>query len=153
MRLATGHLATLWPCPSRSGSGGGSCLSRHSAQGLHHERAHAGRDFIREVTMVTVETMPRHPAKYTDVLLPVFARILREYGAQSVLDPMAGVGKIGLLRDYGFSGRIVANEIEPEWAAQAPAHVEMHIGDAAAMTWARDGEFDAIVTSPTYGNR
>jgi len=103
--------------------------------------------------MVTVATMPQHPAKYTDVLLPIFARILQEHGAQSVLDPMAGVGKIGLLRDYGFSGRIVANEIEPEWAAQAPAHVEMHIGDAAAMTWARDGEFDAIVTSPTYANR
>ena len=103
--------------------------------------------------MVTVATMPRHPAKYTDVLLPVFARILREHGAQSVLDPMAGVGKIGLLRDYGFTGRIVANEIEPEWAVQAPPHVEMHVGDAANMTWARDGEFDAIVTSPTYGNR
>lgn len=98
-------------------------------------------------------TQPSHPAKYTDALLPVFARILREHGAQSVLDPMAGVGKIGLLRDYGFSGRIAANEIEPEWAAQAPAHVEMHVGDAANMTWARDGEFDAIVTSPTYANR
>lgn len=103
--------------------------------------------------MVTVATMPQHPAKYTDVLMPVFARVLREHGAQSVLDPMAGVGKIGLLRDYGFAGRIVANEIEPEWAAQAPAHVEIHVGDAANMTWARDGEFDAIVTSPTYGNR
>lgn len=102
---------------------------------------------------MTVATMPQHPAKYTDVLLPVFARILREHGAQSVLDPMAGVGKIGLLRDYGFAGRIVANEIEPEWAAQAPAHVEIHVGDAANMTWARDGEFDAVITSPVYGNR
>src|SRR5690606_16083981 len=83
----------------------------------------------------------------------IFARILREHGAQSVLDPMAGVGKIGLLRDYGFTGRIVANEIEPEWAAQAPAHVEVHVGDAANMDWARDGEFDAIVVSPTYANR
>src|SRR5690606_6685178 len=111
-------------------------------------------DTPRGPLIVTVATMPpRHPAKYTDVLLPVFARILRGHGAQSVLDPMAGVGKIGLLRDYGFAGRIVANEIEPEWAAQAPAHVEMHVGDAANMTWARDGEFDAIVTSPTYGNR
>src|SRR5690606_41371806 len=53
----------------------------------------------------------------------------------------------------GFAGRIVANEIEPEWAAQAPPWVEVHVGDAAAMTWAADGEFDAIVTSPTYGNR
>src|SRR5690606_1661815 len=103
--------------------------------------------------MVTVDTMPRHPAKYTDVLLPVFARILREHGAQSVLDPMAGVGKVGLLRDCGFSGRIVANEIEPERAAQPTAHVAMHGGDAAAMTPAADGGIDAIVTSPTYGNR
>lgn len=103
--------------------------------------------------MAVVTAQPKHPAKFTDALLPVFARILREHAARSVLDPMAGVGKIGLLRDYGFTGRIVANEIEPEWAAQAPAHVEMHVGDAANMTWARDGEFDAIVTSPTYGNR
>ena len=49
---------------------------------------------------MTVEAMPRHPAKYTDVLLPVFARILREYGAQSVLDPMAGVGKIEIGRAH-----------------------------------------------------
>jgi len=103
--------------------------------------------------MAIARTQPKHPAKYTDTLLPIFARVLREHGARSVLDPMAGVGKIGLLRDYGFVGRIVANEIEPEWAAQAPAHVEIHVGDAANMTWARDGEFDAIVTSPTYGNR
>ena len=96
---------------------------------------------------------PRHPAKYSDTLLPVFAEILKKHRCHSVLDPMAGVGKIGLLRDHGFAGRIVANEIEPEWAAQAPPWVEVHVGDAAAMTWAADGEFDAIVVSPTYGNR
>lgn len=98
-------------------------------------------------------TKPPHPAKYSDALIPLFWEIVEQYRVHSILDPMAGVGKIGLLRDYGFAGRIVANEIEPEWAAQAPAHVEMHVGDAANMTWARDGEFDAIVTSPTYGNR
>src|SRR5690606_20149612 len=98
-------------------------------------------------------TQPKHPAKYTDSLLPVFARILREHAARSVLDPMAGVGKIGLLRDYGFAGRIVANEIEPEWAYQAPPWVEVRISDAANMAWANDEEFDAIVTSPCYGNR
>ena len=102
--------------------------------------------------MAVATAQPKHPAKYTDALLPVFARILREHGARSVLDPMAGVGKIGQLRNHGFTGRIVANEIEPEWAAQAPAHVEMHIGDAAAMTWARDGELQAIVTSPADRN-
>lgn len=96
---------------------------------------------------------PKHPAKYTDKLLPVFADILRHHGAKSVLDPMAGVGKIGMLRLHGFNGRIVANEIEPEWAHQAPEWVEVHVGDAADMVWAKDGEFHAIVTSPTYGNR
>src|SRR5690606_8798659 len=48
MRRATGHLATPWPCPSRSGSGGGSCLSRHSAQGPHLEHAHARGQIYRE---------------------------------------------------------------------------------------------------------
>lgn len=103
--------------------------------------------------MAVATVQPKHPAKYTDALLPVFARILRDHGAQSVLDPMAGVGKIGYLRHHGFMGRIVGNEIEPEWAAQAPPWVEMHVGDAGAMTWAEDGEFDAVVVSPPYGNR
>lgn len=98
-------------------------------------------------------TKPQHPAKYNDALLPVFAKILQKHRCRSVLDPMAGVGKIGLLRDYGFKGRIVANEIEPEWALQAPPWVEVHVGDAANMDWAKDGEFDAIVVSPPYGNR
>ena len=85
--------------------------------------------------MVTVATMPQHPAKYTDVLLAC----LRPYpsgtrGRRAFLIRWQGVGKIGLLRDYGFAGRIVANEIEPEWAEQAPAHVEIHVGDAANMT-------------------
>jgi tRNA G10 N-methylase Trm11 len=94
-----------------------------------------------------------HPAKYNDKFLPIFARILEDEPAESVLDPMAGVGKIGNLRDHGFKGRIVANELELEWATQTPSHVELHIGDAANMKWAASNEFDAIIVSPTYGNR
>lgn len=33
----------------------------------------------------------RHPAKYSDALIPCFARLLE--GTESVLDPMAGTGK------------------------------------------------------------
>lgn len=102
---------------------------------------------------MATKTTVRHPAKYSDALIPLFASILRQWSVTDVLDPMAGVGKIGLLREHGYTGRIAANEIEPEWAHQAPDWVEVHVGDARAMNWAADGEFNAIVTSPTYGNR
>jgi len=94
----------------------------------------------------------RHPAKYTDTLLPVFADILK--GCPNVLDPMAGTGKIGLLKDHGYKGWIVCNELEPEWITPAPPGVdEVHIGDAEDMDWAEDERFAAICTSPTYANR
>lgn len=104
------------------------------------------------MTMTQASAAP-HPAKYSDALLPLFWQICERYRPQSILDPMAGTGKIGKLRDYGFLGRIVANEIEPEWAKQAPEDVEVRIGDASDMWWAEDGEFDAVITSPTYANR
>jgi len=110
---------------------------------------------VEVVRTVETPSVP-HPAKYNDALIPIFARVLAEYGVQSVLDPMAGVGKIGKLREYGFLGQIVANEIEPEWAEQISIsypYVEVHVGDAAHMDWAADGEFESIVVSPTYGNR
>lgn len=94
-----------------------------------------------------------HPAKYHDRLLVVFARLLNKWEAKSVLDPMAGTCKIAQVREHGWNGRIVCNEIEPEWALQGEGLVEIHIGDAAHMDWAQDNEFDAIITSPTYGNR
>lgn len=97
-----------------------------------------------------------HPAKYSDVLIPIFLDLCRRHRITSILDPMAGVGKIGLLRDRGFLGHIVVNELESEWAEQAinyDPHAEIHVGDAANMTWAANGEFDAVITSPVYGNR
>lgn len=101
-----------------------------------------------------METKTEHPAKYTNVLLPVFADILNRYGAKSVLDPMAGIGRIGELVNYGFIGQIIANELEPEWAHQAPPSVSyVHVGDAANMNWIEDGALDAICVSPTYSNR
>lgn len=84
----------------------------------------------------------RHPAKYSDALLPVFKRMLD--GRELVLDPFAGTGKLRQVRPDAF-----LLEIEPEWAAINNAIV----GDATNMPDEWTGFFDAICTSPTYGNR
>lgn len=96
-----------------------------------------------------------HPAKYSDVLIPKFAEILKEWNCTNVLDPMAGVGKIAHLYDHGYTGQITVNEIEVEWVVQTPLSISMRnlfCMDAANMSFA-DGEFDSIVVSPCYGNR
>jgi len=85
-----------------------------------------------------------HPAKYTDKLLPVFSEILQSYGATTVLDCFAGTGKIHRL-DFETKGI----EIEPEWANM---HEETVVADSRAIPFS-SGSFDAVCTSPTYGNR
>jgi hypothetical protein len=84
----------------------------------------------------------KHPAKYSDVLLPVFDRYLPDDNHQ-ILDPFAGTGKLKEIRP-----NCTLLEIEPEWADSCGAIV----GDATAMPF-NDACFDAICTSPTYGNR
>lgn len=85
-----------------------------------------------------------HPARYSNELMPHFRELL---GAGMVLDPFAGTGKIHELREYGFG--TVGVEIEPEWANLHPGTV---VGSALDLAFA-DETFDAICTSPTYGNR
>lgn len=90
----------------------------------------------------------RHPAKYTDALLPVFAKYLE--GATRILDPFGGTGKIFALAELlPWWVQIEAVEIEPEWAALNPRTT---LGNALALPWS-DGYFSDIVTSPAYGNR
>lgn len=89
----------------------------------------------------------RHPAKYTDALLPVMASMLT--GCRRLLDPMAGTGKIFSLAPYLPGAEIQAVEIEPEWAA---LHPRTTLGNALALPWP-DGYFDAVCVSPSYGNR
>lgn len=93
---------------------------------------------------------PRHPAKYTDALLPVFARWCMD--SKSILDPFAGTGKIGMLKDYGVHAVISANDIEKDWLTPNIYHCDkLYFQDAEFLDTGES--YDTIVTSPTYGNR
>ena len=87
-------------------------------------------------------TKIKHPAKYTDVLLPIFEEMLID--CNTVLDPFAGTGKI-----HSLPFNTIGVEIEPEWAQMNENTIT---GDATDLQFA-NSEFDAICTSPTYGNR
>jgi SAM-dependent methyltransferase len=83
----------------------------------------------------------KHPAKYSDCLLPIFLKYLK--GANMVLDPFAGTGK---LKD--IIPKAILLEIEFEWASINNGIV----ADSQYMPF-RNEVFDAVCTSPTYGNR
>ena len=85
----------------------------------------------------------KHPAKYSNGLMPVFLKMLS--GVKIVLDPFAGTGKITYLKHFMPETNFVAVELEPEWAT-------MTVGNALRLPFA-DNTFDAVCTSPTYGNR
>jgi SAM-dependent methyltransferase len=90
-----------------------------------------------------VPTGVRHPAPYSSGLLPVFVELLE--GFDRVLDPFAGTGRVHELDGHDTVGV----ELEPEWAALHPRTI---VGNALALPF-DDQSFDAVVTSPTYGNR
>jgi hypothetical protein len=87
---------------------------------------------------------PPHPAKFTSKHLNAITEILGEDHSLIVLDPFAGVGTIHDL-PYMTAGI----EIEPEWAYQREGTA---VGSALRTGY--DAEyFDAVVTSPCFGNR
>lgn len=85
-----------------------------------------------------------HPARYSRELMPVLADAVPPERFRRVLDPFAGTGRI-----HELPNETVGIEIEPEWA---DLHPDTLPGSALALPFA-DCSFDAIVTSPTYGNR
>lgn len=87
-------------------------------------------------------TVP-HPAKFSPEILEVLDRWIEP--GWRVLDPFAGTGLIHTLDQAETWGA----EIEPEWATMHPRTI---VGDALKLPFA-DASFDAIATSPTYGNR
>ena len=98
-----------------------------------------------------MEAKVGHPAKYTDDFMSVFADLLS--GKERVLDPFAGTGKIGVIKKFGFDGDVYANEIEPEWIKPNTYNCDfITVQDAEFLQYPAE-YFDAICTSPTYGNR
>lgn len=89
-----------------------------------------------------------HPARYSKALIPIFAQLLHEHAEGiEVLDPFAGPGGVHALREHGY--QTVGIELEAEWA---DLHDGTQIGDATDLPFEAE-MFDAIVTSPAYGNR
>lgn len=98
-----------------------------------------------------MEAKVRHPAKYTDDFMSIFADLLN--GRERILDPFAGTGKIGVIKNFGFDGEVYANEIEPEWIKPNKYNCDFITTEDAEFLKYPTAYFDAICTSPTYGNR
>lgn len=108
-------------------------------------------EFIDRTTDTTTIT---HPAVYSGRFIPLFADLANKFKARTVLDPFGGVGTIGKIKENGFTGKIIANELEPEWAGLHKINGvdESIVGDARKMSNIPTGEIDMIITSPAYGN-
>jgi hypothetical protein len=95
---------------------------------------------------VKVVQTANHPAKYSRPILTKFTEIIQNYKIKTVLDPMAGTGRI-----HELPAQTVGIELEPEWAAYHPDTI---VGDCMDVAKILDNEsFDAIMVSPTWGNR
>lgn len=93
------------------------------------------------------QPLPPHPARFTPALLPTIAAYLEP--GWSVFDPFAGTGGVHKLSGLVPGLETNGTEIEARWAAAHPATLHADVFDCI---WP-PGAFDAIVTSPTYGNR
>lgn len=108
---------------------------------------------IEHVEQPRLDGVPEHPAKFSRKILDVFREMLSaerdRVGHLRVLDPFAGCGGVHELAEervetFGY-------EIQPEWAA---AHADTICGNVLELgSVFPAGTFDAVATSPSYGNR
>ncbi len=97
-----------------------------------------------------------HPAKFTGEqlfhirnhlpTLPTHVSRLKT----TVFDPFAGVGTVSALHEDDRNIVVTGMEIEPEWADQSPI---VETGDSLTYMMLTRKRYDAVVTSPAYGNR
>jgi hypothetical protein len=85
-----------------------------------------------------------HPARFSKALMPILAAAVPPEEYPLVLDPFAGTGRV-----HELPNDTVGVEIEWEWACLHPATI---CASALDLPFPHH-TFDAIVTSPTYGNR
>jgi SAM-dependent methyltransferase len=96
-----------------------------------------------------------HPAKWSESVLVAIAEVVgaevRRVGhSLEVLDPFAGIGRGRLAEALGPSAELVIGiELQPEWLAD-PGTFR---GDATHLEPGWTGRFDAVISSPCYGNR
>lgn len=102
--------------------------------------------------------MTDHPAVFPDGIVELAREAIVELPyPRRVLDPFAGVGNVHKLGDVNTTTYAV--ELMPKWADDAAKLAqeigyrgETFQGDATALRFP-DGVFDAVFTSPCYGNR
>lgn len=115
-------------------------------------RVVVGPDMTQPTTEAPIGLAP-HPAVFNDKVLVAIRDMLKYLSVKTILDPFAGVGRIHELRPmyetYGV-------EIEPEWADYYPqwttAGDSVELEDVLAAAGFPE-RYDAVVTSPVYGNR
>ena len=99
-----------------------------------------------------MKTKPHpHPATYTDSFLPIFAELLGR--RKNVLDPFGGTGKLARIKEFGYKGHVICNELEGEWVQTSPYPVDQWIIGDAQQVQLESQSLSAVCTSPAYGNR
>jgi hypothetical protein len=97
-------------------------------------------------------TIPKHPAVFPDEIIELAREAIDipDHGYPiKVLDPFAGVGGVHKLVRFPYV-QTTGVELMPRWAAQNPGTM---VGDATRLPADWTAHFDAVFTSPCYGNR